>query len=255
MRIAIITGASSGMGQQFAYKFDTEGFDEIWGLALDLEGLEETGSHMNTRFRKFAFDLTDNASIQEYKKALTLEKPDVRWLVNCSGFCKFGSYQEIPLETSVNMINLNVVALVKMTEVTLPFMSNMARVVNIASMAALQSTPFMNVYGASKAFVLSYSRSLYAELMPRMISVTCMCPLWTSTKFLSVANATGSKSVSHISSSYKPEDVVSKAIEDAKRRKIVSFFGSKSWWQRLFVKILPHSLVMKMWLKQQQGNN
>ena len=255
MKVAVITGASSGMGQQFCLKLDGE-YDEIWGLALDDTGLKETeGMLKKSKFKMISGDLTDEKVIGQYVEMLESEKPDVSFLANCSGFCKFGSFEEIPLNVSVSMINLNVTALVKMCEITIPYMSKGARIVNIASMAGLQPTPYMNVYGASKAFVLSYSRSLNRELKDKGIVCTCMCPLWTNTKFLSVANETGSKKVSHISSSYSASDVVERGIMDARKGKDISIFGTKSFWQRLFVKVTPQWLIMNIWENQQKRGN
>ncbi len=255
MKVAVITGASSGMGQQFCLQLDGK-YDEIWGLALDEEGLKETeGLLKKSKFKMIAGDLTDEKIIKIYEDLLKKENPDVAFLANCSGFCKFGSFEEIPLAVSVSMINLNVTALVKMSEITIPFMHEGARIVNIASMAGLQPTPYMNVYGASKAFVLSYSRSLNRELKSKKITCTCMCPLWTNTKFLSVANQTGSKKVSHISSSYSASDVVKRGIDDAMKGKDISIYGTKSFWQRLFVKITPQWMIMSIWENQQKRGN
>ncbi len=248
--ILVITGASSGIGREFVKQLDSLGCDEIWGIALNLEKLKAVEKETKTPFRSFSIDLTKDEEIKKYSDALAKEKPNILWLINCSGFCKFGDYSQIPLETSINMIDLNCDGLVKMTELSLPYMKEGARVVEIASMAALQSTPYMNVYGASKAFVLSYSRGLNVELKPRKISVTCACPLWTKTNFQKSAEQT-SKAVKHFSSSYDAEDVVRKSIKDAIKRKTVLVYGSKAKFQWLFVKMVPHKWVLKIWTRQQ----
>lgn len=257
MNIAVITGASSGMGREFVKQIDSFGLDEIWGIALDEAGLDSLEKEVKTKLKKFALDLTDAKSFDILVEALSNGQPNVVWLANCSGFCKFGDYATIPLKISVNMIELNDIALVKMTELFLPYMKENAKIIQIASMAGLQSTPYMNVYGASKAFVLSYSRGLSAELKPRKISCTCMCPLWTNTNFLKEAQKTSDSQVGHISSGYDAAKVVARGINDAKLGKVVSFYGAKSKLQVLAVKLLPHSLVMKLWLSQQKksGNS
>lgn len=251
MKIAVITGASSGMGRQFVKHLDNEGFDQIWGIALNKEKLDSVTEEIKTPFRAFAIDLTKDEQIQTYVDALNSEKPEVQWLVNCSGYAKFGDYSQIPIKTSINMIDLNCSGLVKMTELTLPYMKEGGRIIEIASMAALQATPYMNVYGASKAFVLSYSRGLSAELKPRGISVTCVCPLWTKTNFQKTAELTSS-AINHFSSSYSAEAVVKKGIADARKHKLISVYGSKARMQWFIVKTMPHKWVMSIWTRQQQ---
>src|SRR5574344_939499 len=107
MRIAVVTGASSGMGKEFAKQIDDFGFDEIWGIALDQEGLDKLKSEMKTNIRAFALDLTKEESFELYKNQLQGSNVTVEMLINCSGFGKFGSYEQIPLEQSCNMIDVN----------------------------------------------------------------------------------------------------------------------------------------------------
>ncbi len=253
MKIAVITGASSGIGHQFALQLDNEGFDEIWGIALPDDKLENLKNELKTKVRTIGLDLTSPADLEKYASILEEEQPNVSWLVNCSGYCKFGDYATIPLKTSLNMIDLDVKALVAMTELTLPYMQKEGRIIEIASMAGLQPVPYMNVYSASKAFVLSYSRALNRETRKRQgVSVTCVCPLWTKTNFLNVANQTTSKVVTYISTQYDPAKVVAKAIKDTKKKKDVSIYGFKAKNQRLLVKLIPHRMAINVWLRQQK---
>lgn len=256
MNIAVVTGASSGMGREFVRQIDSMGFDEIWGIALEENLLDEVKKECKTKFRCFALDLTQSTSIKKYQTALEEEKPNVQWLMNCSGFGKFGRYDEIPLAATLNMIDLNCRALVEMTETTLPFMTEGARIVEIASLAAFQPTPYLNVYAASKAFVLSYARALNVELKSRKISVTCMCPFWTKTAFFKRAEDTNAKNkvVTKYVAMYDPKDVVKKAIKDATKRKELSICGFISRSQVRFVKMLHPKLIMKIWVKQQKLN-
>jgi short-subunit dehydrogenase len=100
MRIAVVTGASSGIGKEFAKQIDDFGFEEIWGIALDQEGLDNLKTEMKTKIRAFALDLTKEESFEIYKEELKNNKADVEMLINCSGFGKFGSYEQIPLAQS-----------------------------------------------------------------------------------------------------------------------------------------------------------
>ena len=120
MKIAIVTGASSGMGKEFAIKIDPLGMDEIWGVALEESLLEQVKGRLKTPMRTFAVDLT-SGGVDVVLDALAQSRPQVCWLVNASGFGKFGRYDQIPTEQATNMIRLNCEALVAMTNACLPF--------------------------------------------------------------------------------------------------------------------------------------
>ena len=254
MNIAVITGASSGMGREFVRRMDESGFDEIWGVALEKDLLEKVKGECHTKFRVFDLDLTNDESLNIYKEALEEEKPNVTWLINCSGYGKFGRYDEIPLSSTLGMIDVNCRALVGITEITLNFMREGARIIEVSSLAAFQPTPYMNVYAASKAFVLSYARALNVELKSRKISVTCMCPFWTKTAFFKTAEDTETKEkvVTKYVAKYEPKDVVNKAIKDAMKRKELSICGSKARSQVRLVKMFSPKIVMRTWIKQQK---
>ncbi|MEG1581824.1 MAG: SDR family NAD(P)-dependent oxidoreductase [Clostridia bacterium] len=252
MNIAVVTGASSGMGREFVRLLDNEGLDEIWGIALEKELLEKVKSETKTNFKVMAFDLTDASSLIKIKNELALAKANVKWLINCSGFGKFGRYDEIPVEQSLNMILLNCSALVGLTEYSLPFMTKGARIVEIASVASFQPVPYINVYSATKSFVLNYSRALRVELKDREISVTCVCPFWTKTAFFKRAESPSNKVVSKYIALYEPTDVINKAFKDAKANKELSIFGFKARAQVRLVKMCPPKMVMSTWVKQQK---
>ncbi len=253
--IAVITGASSGMGREFVCQLDGQ-FDEIWGIGLEEEKLKEVEKIIKTKFRSLVLDLTEEKSFSVYKEMLKKEEINVKWLINCSGFGKFGRYNEIPVETSANMIDLNCKALLKMTEITIPFMNEGGKIIQIASVAGFQPVPYMATYAASKAFVISYSRALNVELKNKKIKVTCVCPFWTKTAFFDRATKTDAKEevVSKYVAMYKPENVVKKAIKDAKKGKELSICGFIARSQVRMVNILPKKLVMKTWLNQQRLN-
>ena len=255
MKIAIVTGASSGMGRKFCELLDKEGFDEIWGLGLGKEKMEDVKAYLKTKFRYFDMDMTVPKNLSVYKNALSEANPDVKWLVNASGFGKFGRYDEIGVETNMNMIDLNCKALVFMTEATLPYMSSGARIVQIASVAGFQPIPYIAVYGATKAFIISYSRALNVELKSRQISVTCVCPFWTKTAFFDRAKKIDKKTSSEVVTKYvvmyNAEKVVKKALRDARRRKELSIYGFIARSQVRLVKSIPTKWTMGIWMKQQ----
>ena len=254
MRIAIVTGASSGMGKQFALQIPAwETFDEMWVIARRAERLEELKPLVPFPVRPIALDLTDADSFARYRALLEEEKPEVGLLVNCSGFGKFGTYAQIPTEDSARMIDLNCKALMLMTELTLPYMKAGAKIVELDSLSAFQPVPYLNVYAATKAFVLSYSRGLNQELKPRGIRVMAVNPGWVQTEFFDHAFQTSNDAVTYFNKMYRPEDVVATPLRDLYRnKKEVSIHGAPVRWQVRAVKLLPHSLVMKIWLRQQK---
>jgi len=253
MRIAVITGASSGMGREFLKRVAREQrVDEIWAVALEEDKLKELNSEVDTKLRLFPCDLTDRKSLEKIKAELDKEKPSILWLVNASGFGKFGRYDEIPVESTLNMIDLNVYALVALTEYCLPYMEKGGRIVEFGSVAAFQPIPYINVYGATKAFVLNYSLALGVELKNRGVSVTCICPFWTKTNFFNRAVDPRNAVVTKYAAMYKPEDVMNRAYRDALKRKSVSMFGAYSKFQKFIVDIMPRKWVMHFWVKQQK---
>lgn len=251
--IAIITGASSGMGREFVRQLDGQ-YEEIWGIGLGKEALDKVAQETKSKFIGMDLDLTKEESFNIITKKLEEEKPNVKFLVNCSGFGKFGRYDEIDVKDSANMVDLNCKALLQMTEYVLPYMSEGGRIVEIASVAGFQPIPYMAVYGASKAFVVSYSRALNQELKSRKIKVTCVCPFWTKTAFFDRAKDTKAKNevVTYYAAMYKPERVVKKAIKDSKKGKELSICGFIARSQVRLVNLLPKKLVMATWIGQQK---
>ena len=256
MKIAAITGASSGMGREFCRQLDGRGYDEIWGFGLGEENFKTLKEELKTKLRVFDMDLTKDESFALIATELKKHKPEVDILVNASGFGKFGRYDEMDTATKINMIDLNCSALVKMTELMLPYIKEGGRIVQIASVAAFQPIPYIAIYGATKAFVLSYSRALNVELKSRKISVTCLCPFWTKTAFFDRAKQINAKTqhevVTKYAAMYDPKMIVRKAIKAADKRKEVCIPGFIARSQVRLVKLLPHKTVMKIWCRQQK---
>ena len=251
--IAVITGASSGIGRKFAETIKQGGsFDEVWIIARRLERLEELAKEMPFPTKAIALDLSDKKSYTEYAALLEEEKPNVTLLINCSGFGKFSGVMDTAVDVNLNMVDLNCEAVVALCQHTIPYMKKGAKIINIASVAAFQPIPYINVYGATKSFVLHFSRALNRELKKDGITVTAVCPFWTKTAFFDRAE-TEKKVVKKYIALYEPRQIVQKAWKDAKRKKRdVSIYGGKAKFQALLVKILPHRLVMRVWLKQQK---
>lgn len=251
MRIAIITGASSGMGREFVKQIDAiESFDEIWVIARRKERLEEISKDSNNKIRPISLDLMKRESIDELKALLESEKPDVAVLVNGSGFGRFGAFTDIDLESQLDMIDLNDKALVAMTHITLPYMREGGRIYQIDSLSSFQPVPYIGVYGATKAFVLSFSRALNVELKKRGIRVMAICPGWVRTEFFD--RAVTDDTITYYNRYYDADEVVKRALKDMKKGRDVSVCGFPIRMQVRLTKLLPHKLVMKIWCKQQK---
>lgn len=255
MKIALITGASSGMGRQFVKKIDDENLDEIWGVGLEQELLDEVAKECKTKFRSLALDLTKQDNLEFINSLLSEIKPDIKWLVNASGFGKFARHDEYPLEVGLNMIDLNVKALVYLTEVCLNYMTKGARVVEFGSVAGYQPIPYIAMYGATKAFVYSYSRAVNEEIKDRGITITCLTPYWTKTRFFDRAiknKDDKNKVVTKYVCMYDAEKVINRAYKDALKGKAVSKYGFIARAQVMLVKFLPTKFVINTWLRQQK---
>ena len=253
MRIAVITGASSGMGRELVLQLDKkEKYDEIWVIARRADRLEELKNIVkNNTLRIVPMDLTDENQRAEYATMLVQERADVAFLANVSGFGRFGKYYDIPLSDCMDMIDLNVKALVAMTQLTLPFMQSGAQILQLDSLSSFQPVPYLNVYAATKAFVLSYSRALNVELAPRGIRVTAICPGWVQTEFFDHAISEGSKAVTYYNQMFTAEFIIREALRKlGKKDVIVPGFRIRA--QVLLTKLLPHRLVMRIWMKQQK---
>ena len=246
-KIAVITGASSGMGRRFAETVDSFGrFDEVWVIARHQKALKELRDQVPYPIRPLALDLTDRRSFQTYADALAEEPVEVGLLVNASGFGKFRAVVDTPLEANLNMV-------MALCQLTAPYMPRGGQIINIASVAAFQPIPYINVYGASKAFVLSFSRAMNRELRSRGVRVMALCPFWTRTAFFDRATGDGGESVvKKYVAMYEPEQLVQRAWRDAKRGKDVSQYGFVARFQAGLTKLLPHSLVMDVWMRQQK---
>ncbi len=259
MDVAVITGASSGMGKEFVLQLTSYvQVGEIWVIARRKEALEELQKEVSVPLRVICLDLCNTESFEAYQALLQQEKPNVKLLVNAAGFGKFGDFQDVPLVDDCRMIDLNCKALVAMTRLTLPYMTKGSHILQLDSLSAFQPVPYITTYGATKAFVLSYSRAINRELKPQGIRVMAMNPGWVKTEFFNHALTTNGSKVQYFNRLYEAKDVVATGLKDLyKTKKDVSIHGLPVRNQVRLVKLLPHSLVMSTWINQQkkQKNN
>lgn len=256
-RIAVITGASSGLGKRYAAAVsknaDALDVNEIWLIARRKERLEETADMLHLPVRTFSLDLTRKSSLAVLEKALADEaekKPDfsVSLLINCAGFGKFGKSAKIGRAEECRMIRLNDNAAISVTDICQPYMKEGARIAEVCSVAGFQPIPGLNAYAASKALIYSYSRALRIEMLPRKISVTAVCPYWvTDTEF--IRKASGRKRKFFLAS--RSENVVKRSLSSIRKRHAVSTPGIICTLDRIFAGIIPDGVmayIMKLFI-------
>ncbi len=255
MNIAIVTGASSGMGREFALQLsDYVKVDEIWVIARRAEALESLKAEISVPVRPLALDLLDDDSFEKLEELLEEEKPNIRLLVNAAGFGKFGAYHRVSIKDDCRMLDLNCKALMVMTRLCLPYMEAGSHILQLDSLSAFQPVPYITTYGAAKAFVLSYSRAMNRELKPKGIRMKAMNPGWVKTEFFNHAFQTNEGSeVQYFDRLYEAKDCVATGLKDLyKTKKDYSVHGLPVKLQVLGVKIMPHRIVMNIWQNQQK---
>ncbi len=249
MKIAVVTGASSGLGEEFIKNLENEGLDEIWAIARRRERLERLCEISPVRVRSVPLDLTLNESIAALESLLSKENPDIRILINAAGFGKMGLTEEMSIETLDSMIDLNCKAAVDVTLICLPYMQKGSRILEVCSTASFQPFQYLNVYAATKAFLYRFSRALYIELMPKKISVTAVCPYWIrDTEFIPAAQSGQSHpAVRNFPLSSKKRSVARIALNDSRLRLPVSTPGIVCTLHRIAAKFIPSTLMCLIW--------
>ena len=228
-RIAIVTGASSGMGAEFCRRLDAYNLDSIWLIARRKDKLDEVASSLNTSSRVFDLDLTDRSHIDKLRQVVESESPDIQYLVNCAGFGKFGMTWELPPDVTRSMIDLNVTALVEVTSICVPHMKVGSHIIELDSLSAYVPLYDLNVYASTKAFVRHFCTGLRTELKDRGISVTEVSPGWVRTDFIDISITESEVPKKVFNSTVSKEDVVDAALKaaDKGKRRSVCGFSSK----------------------------
>lgn len=247
MKIAIITGASSGMGREFVKLIDRKlmCIDEIWVIARRKERLEQLKERTEIPLILMEMDLTDKEQRLRLRKILKKKQPQVKMLINCAGYGKIGLYKDIPAEDISGMIELNCLALTSVTYEVLPYMTKKSRIINLASSAAFLPQPKFAIYAATKSYVLSFSRALHEEVKKNGIFVTAVCPGPVRTEFFDIAQMTGEVAFYKKIMMANPTKVVEQALRDSLKGKTVSVYGGMMKAFRILCKFLPHQWLMK----------
>lgn len=250
MRIALVTGASSGLGREFVRQLDRERrleVDELWVIARRENRLIELGERCAHRVRPIPMDLTRRESVEELKALLAAEKPEVAVLVCAAGLGRIGRTWEISDRDNDAMIDLNCRAAVDVTSICLPYLRRGSRVLELCSTAAFQPMPGLGVYAATKAFLQSYTKTLHYELLPRGIHVTAVCPYWVKdTEFIPLAQDGKPGQFRHFPLASRSRSVVSLSLAASALNLWVATPGIVCTLHRLGAKVIPHALLVPL---------
>ncbi len=249
MRIAVITGASAGLGREFVRAVLTQYplLEEIWIIARRAARLEDLKAELGEKIRPVPLDITDRGAVGEYTALLKQENAQVALLINNAGFGKLGDFDEISAEDNAGMVELNCTALTYFAAVTLPFMPDGAEMINSCSIASFAPNTRMAVYCSTKAYVMSLSRCMREELKKRRINVLAVCPGPMDTEFLPIANINkGASKTFDTLPRVNPRVMAEQSLKASHRRKGVYTNRFFYKFYRVVAKILPHRLVMKM---------
>lgn len=247
MNIAIVTGASSGMGRETARALDQiydKGIDEIWIIARREERLQQLASELVHKAHILALDLTKESDLEKFRMELEIVKPNVKFLSNASGYGILGDFYHSDMKEQLGMIRLNCEALTAITSYTLPYMEPGSRILQYASSAAFLPQINFSIYAATKAFVLSFSESLNAELKNLNISVTAVCPGPVNTEFFHVAELHIKNSAFKKMFMADPVKVVKKAMADSYHRRPLSVYSLPMKGLRAISKSVPNEVLL-----------
>lgn len=193
-KTVLVTGASSGIGEAFSNQFAEAGANLVL-VARSEDQLQKLSKNLQQKFsiecHVIALDLSkENAAKELFEKTNSMNL-EIDILVNNAGFGKIGDFTEYDLETYRSLLQLNINTLTELCWLYLPSMKkkNSGGIINVASTAAFLPIPYSAVYAASKSYVLNFSESIYGELLKTNVTVTCLCPSRTKTKFAKVANS------------------------------------------------------------------
>lgn len=244
MNIAIISGASSGIGFEIAKEIDLLCLDEIWLISSSEQKLLKASEYLKTKTRIFALNLAKNDAIDIISSALFEQKPNVKYLVCSAGVGYNGNFEEIDLKQISNMTDINVRALTELTACALPYINEGGKIIEIASSSGFMPQPSFAVYAATKAYVISFSRGLKQELLKKKISVTAVCPGPVDTPFFS-----GLENVKEYKKKYavSPEMVAKKSMLASKKNKALCIPTFSMKMVHLASKIIPTSIILRFY--------
>lgn len=248
MKVAIISGASSGLGAEFARQIASlpleKSVDEIWLIARRAERLQELADALPLPCRVFSLDLCESTSFLEIQETLSACQAQVVYLVNAAGYGTQGQFCKIEDLKLGACLDLNIDALLRLTYVVKPYLIKGSHVLQISSVSAFLPQPNYATYAASKTFVLYFSRALHREWEEEGINVIAVCPNLMDTEFIRLAEMPeDTLRVKKLGLENK-DKVVRQALKDSFRGKDVSVSSWAGKLLRLGAKILPKSFIL-----------
>jgi uncharacterized protein len=224
MKTALITGASSGIGTAFAQELAMRQINLILVARSQnkLYQLAEKLQHqVPIKVEVIVQDLTEQQAAKKVYDTITEKGLNVDFLVNNAGFGDYGAFTQRELSRQAEMIQLNIVALVELTYLFLSEMQQRGtgNIINVASIAGFQPLPYLSVYAATKAFVLSFSEALWAENKGRNINILALCPGPTDSNFFEAADFPDSFTNKNNGSLTSAKEVVKDALKALENRK------------------------------------
>jgi short-subunit dehydrogenase len=248
-KTALITGASSGIGKALTENFASDGYDLVLA-ARSVKKMEGQAAELQKRYpitaTVIAADLESNDGATRLHTDIKSRGMVLSALVNNAGYGAFGEFKDLALEPQLNMMELNINALVVLTKLFLPdLLLTKGHILNIASIAAFQPGPYMAVYCATKSFVLSFSEAIAAELENTGVSVTALCPGPTASGFVDKADMHSSALVKDKKLSTS-EEVAAKGYRAMKRGQRVYIPGIMNWLLAQSPRFTPRNLVTKI---------
>ena len=241
--IAIVTGATGDIGEEFVKSLLNE-VDLLWAVGRNEEKLNLLKDKYGDKIVPVMCDLSDHESLLNLCHKIEDEKPSIKCLVNNAGVARMAPVSEFPLEEISTMLDINAKAATLLCRASLPFMMKGSYILNVASASAFQPNPYIALYSASKAYLLSFSRSLNVE--NEEVNCIAVCPGWVDTKMLPHKSKTG-KDIRY-PGMVPASKVVSKALKDCHRGKDVSVCSFFYQYTRFWSKVMPHRLLMRMWV-------
>ncbi len=248
MKVTLITGASSGIGEAFARRLARENHNLVL-VARSEERLsaicDELMSKHDITAHYIAIDLNDYKADKRLFKETSHHGLEVNWLINNAGFGSMGDFVQLELENELEMISLNVMALVAITQRYLRSMreNSGGTIINVSSAASFQPIPYMATYSASKAFVTSFSEAIAEENRAYGIRIMALCPGPTETRFFDAAEIDSPLNLKGMQS---PEEVVEAALSGIKRGKINVVSGWTNYFGAKLGTFTPNRLVTKV---------
>ncbi|MDY3917549.1 MAG: SDR family NAD(P)-dependent oxidoreductase [Candidatus Limivivens sp.] len=255
MNIAVITGASSGIGREFARQIalDYPWLDQLWLIGRSIgkleqvkKALEATALSGTAEVCCLSMDLTIPGERKRLAEKLEKETPRIKLLVNAAGMGVIGKIEQLPAKPQLETIRINCEALTAVTHMCLPYLKRGSRIIQMVSASAFVPQPEFAVYAASKAYALSFSRALRKELQDREITVTAVCPGPVDTPFFDRAEQYEKRLPAKRAVMAEPGKVVKKAIRDAATGREISVCGLPMKGARAACKLLPHSLIIRL---------